>query len=407
MYRHDQGKQEQDKMRLHFEMHQEIEKSFNFIGAVKTVCGSLSVSRDDDDSSIFGTNEVMYHRDQPDDQLSLPSFVRSDTIDGCQISTLDKRHVEKQMKPCHSRTLSLPFTDNLTAVCKERISITHSKPPRYVNKQQHSHRRTASLPTSFASKNNLEDNASLKAHQRECLHRRESFSDENEDDVNLFNQVGTMYFKCNNYKTAYYYFTLALMAIGDYSQLEKTAITLQNTGATQWKLGQLEEAVTSFRNALRMRRNMQSPTSQHELIEVAQSYQNFGLALVLVGNRSNEAMTAFEQAYQIYQTAAKHKHHPKNDNSSEITRSIFFMGNVIVKLGAATANPCYYNRIALNYQHFALQLCYNTTPSCTYVEQTGCEQEHNARFEAIVAVNKHMTAKSTGLQMKLDQRIFR
>jgi len=260
----------------------------------------------------------------------------------------------------HSRSTTLvsPFIGNGAV---SSAAGQHVKPPRYGSNKQH--RRNASLPNPIVSnggmtigtdKGELSTTAILKP-ENEILFLQQRMKGKDGDRARQHNQLGTIYFERGDFKAAYDSYSLASVAPGADSDVK--AITYQNIGATQWKLGQFENAVTSFRNSLHIRL-MQQQQHQSQLIDIAHSFQNLGLALLLV-EKLDEAIASLDQAFEMYGSIAQSEpKHAKNTRILDIAHRISFMGCAIGKTKIADEKALKYHRFAfqLKYEYFCTDI---------------------------------------------------
>lgn len=240
------------------------------------------------------------------------------------------------------------------------------KPPRSSWRKPH-HRRIASCPLQ-------ESNHKISTDKKEAIMRRyqlekdilliKDLLEEKDQDIRVkrCNQLGTLYYSLGDYKLANDYYNQA--ANSNCTELSLQAITFQNIGITLWKLGQLERAVTSFRIVLKTRLLQQQREHAEQIkkrpsydisLEIAQTYQNLGLALLLIQN-VDEAMEALETAYGIY-TGIRQSQHPTDATSVVIARRLSFMGTAVShQAKKSSPNEFFLFDIALKYHHTALQM---------------------------------------------------
>ena len=232
----------------------------------------------------------------------------------------------------------------------------HVKPPRYCSNKQH--RRNASLPNPTVNDGRMTmetvtgelSTSALPKPENEILFLQKVMTGKDGDRARQHNQLGTIYFKRGEFNAAYDSYSLASVAPGADSDVK--AITYQNIGTTEWKLGQFENAVTSFRNSLHIRL-MQQQQQPHkpQLIGIAHSFQNLGLALILV-QKLEEATASLDRAFEMYVSIAQSESiHAKKSRFLDIARRVNSMGCAIEKTKFADDK-------ALKYHHFALQLKY-------------------------------------------------
>jgi tetratricopeptide (TPR) repeat protein len=275
-------------------------------------------------------------------------------------------HVDEFSVPIRGRrspTATIVTINEFTAA--ERL-----KPPRSTLRTPH-HRRIASCPLQ-ESFSRPSSNKSGTDKKEEILKRYQQEKDillikslmegkGQEDRAKLYNQLGTLYYNLGEYKPAYEYYIQAADCYCTDSKLK--AITFQNIGTTQWKLGQLHGAVISFRTALqtRLMQQQQEHVKQKKRpdnfsLDMAQSYQNLGLALLLIQN-VNEAMVAFETAYGIYINIRQVVQHSIHATSLDIARRLSFMGTALSQqAGKSSLSEFVLLDLALKYHHCALQI---------------------------------------------------
>lgn len=275
-------------------------------------------------------------------------------------------HVDEFSVPIRGRS-----SPTATIVAIHEFTTTERlKPPRSTLRKPH-HRRIASCPLqeSFSRPSSNKSGtdkkeAILKRHQQEkdILLIKSLLEGKGQDDrAKLYNQLGTLHYNLGEYKPAYEYYIQA--ANSHCTDCKLQAITFQNIGTTQWKLGQLDCAVISFRTVLQTRL-MQQQQEQSEQkrrpdnfsLDMAQSYQNLGLALLLIQN-VDEAIVAFETAYEIYINIRQVVQHSINATSLDIARRLSFMGTAVShQAKKSSSSESVLLDIALKYHHCALQI---------------------------------------------------
>jgi tetratricopeptide (TPR) repeat protein len=267
-------------------------------------------------------------------------------------------HVDDLLVPIQGRSSpTVPFSVNGLATAE------HLKPPRSTVIRKNQHRRIASCPIQIShgrssSNNNDIDRTDLAVntkYQQEkdiSLLRNLLQVKGDRDRPKLYNQLGTLYYNLGDFKSALECYNQAVhIDIVDHNM---QANTFQNIGTTQWKLGQLDIAVTSFRIALQTRLIQQQQHQQKDdiSVEIAQSYQNLGLALLLVQDL-DEAIIALETAFRIYTNIRELQHFSTLDKA----RRISFMGAVVAQQATmANSNKSFLFDIALKYHQRALRM---------------------------------------------------
>jgi tetratricopeptide (TPR) repeat protein len=250
-----------------------------------------------------------------------------------------------------------PFSVNVLA------TVEHLKPPRATVIRKNQHRRIASCPIQVShgrsSSNNNDvdrkDFAVNTKYQQEkdiSLLRNLLLVKGDRDRPKLYNQLGTLYYNLGDFKSALECYNQAVNI--DTADHNMQANTFQNIGTTQWKLGQFDIAVTSFRIALQTRLIQQQQHQRKDgiSVEIAQSYQNLGLGLLLVQDL-DEAIVALETAYGIYTNIRELQH----SNALDIARRLSFMGTVVAQQATiANSNKSFLFDIALKYHQRALRM---------------------------------------------------